>query len=106
MYRSISRLALAAFTAAAFLAAVGCGSAAADSLDREQIARTTTDHDVPPLVCEEVVATAERPDWILGEVVSIAKKPTPAPVESNMKTPWPYETEVVGRYPVLPTAAN
>ncbi|UCG42447.1 MAG: hypothetical protein JSU73_11325 [candidate division WOR-3 bacterium] len=106
MHRTISGLALAAFAAAGLLVAAGCGSAAADSLDREQIARTPTDHYVPPLVCEEIVATAERPDWTLDEIVSTAKKPTPTPIENNMKTPWPYETEVVGRYPVLPTAAN
>jgi hypothetical protein len=106
MYRSISGLTLAAFAAAALLAAGSCGNATADGLNREQIARTSAGHYVPPLVCEEITATAERPDWVLDEVVSTAEKTTPTPVENNVESPWPYETELAVRSPLSPAAVN
>jgi hypothetical protein len=106
MYRSISRLTLAAFAAAALLAAAGCGSATADNLDREQIAAVTTGYLNPPLVCDEIVVTAERPDWILDEVVSVAEKPALTPKEDNVRSPWPYDTEVAAGHTLSPSAAN
>ena len=105
MPRNISRLALAAFAAAGFLAAAGCGSATADSLDQEQIA-VPTGHHAPPVVCEEVVATAKKPDWLIEEVVSVAERPDSTPRKDNVKSPWLYETDVVLGHPLSPAALN
>lgn len=106
MYRSISRLMLAAFAAAAFLAAAGCASATADNLDREQVPDVPAIHYDPPLVCDEIVVIAERPDWLLDEVVSIAEKPALTPKEDNVRSPWLYDTEVAAGSPLSPSAAN
>jgi hypothetical protein len=105
MYRSISRLTLAAFAAAAFLAAAGCGSATADSLDQEQIA-VPTGHHASPVVCEEVVATAKKPDWLIEEVVSVAERPDSTPGEKRVKSPWLYETDVALGHPLSPATLN
>ena len=106
MYRSTSRLTLAAFAAAALLAAAGCGSATADNLDQEQIPDVPAIHYDPPLVCDEIVVTAERPGWILDEVVSVAEKPSATPKEENFRSPWIYDTEVAAEDPLSPSAAN